>query len=141
MLAQTCARMRAGEASRAKAERGGELLQTPADRIVPAPLDGRERAQPLGPVGHDPLGRPRGRRTLVGDEIDDSEIRLVTDAAHDRDRAGVHGARHGLVVEGLQILERAAAACQDQHVAVRAPGEAQRIDDLAGCKHALHATG
>ena len=105
-----------------------------------APLDRREGAQPLGAVGYDALRRAgRRRRALVGDEIDDREIDLVTDAAYDRDRAGVNGAGHGLVVERLQILERAAAAREDQHVAVSAaPGEAQRIDDLAGRGHALH---
>ena len=97
---------------------GGGASRTAQRRLASA-----KRAQPLGAVRHDALGRTRGRRrALVGDEVGDREVHLVADAAHDGNRAGEDGACDRLVVERPQVLERAAAARDDQHVAVPARG-------------------
>ena len=86
----------------------------PARRCARAP----ERLQAGEAVGHDQLGGRRGRRRArIGDEVGDGEVHLVADAADDRQRAGMDRARQLLVVEGPQVLERAAAARQDEHVA------------------------
>ncbi len=72
-----------------------------------------------GPVGHDQLGRAGGRRRArVGDESAIVKSISWPTPLTTGMRAGVDGARHALVVEGPQVLERAAAARQDQHVAL-----------------------
>ena len=63
----------------------------------------------------------RGGGAPVGDEFGDGEVGLVADPGHDRDRAGVDRARQPFVVERPQVLDRAAAAAQDEHVAFIAP--------------------
>ncbi len=82
-------------------------------------LERAQCAQVLGAVRHAAFGRARGRRcALVGDEVGDRDVGLVADAADDRNAARVDRARDGFLVERHQVLERAAAAGEDQHVAV-----------------------
>src|SRR5580700_10670755 len=75
--------------------------------------------QPLTGIGNYQLcGAGRGWRAQVSHEIRDREVDLVADAGHDWNRAAEYRARHALVVEGPQILERAAAARDNQHIAL-----------------------
>ncbi len=112
----------------------------PRAQALAQSAQGRE---PCFTIGHDDLrGRGRRRRAHVGDEIGDGEIDLVADAADDGDGRGGDGARHRLVVEGPQILERAAAAGQNEHVALGPPaGQAYCRHDLRGGRCALHGHG
>src|SRR5918997_775607 len=57
-----------------------------------------------------------GGGAAVGGEVDQRGVRLVPDRADQRDRALGGGAHHGLLVEGHEVLEAAAAARDDQHV-------------------------
>ncbi len=65
---------------------------------------------------HELGGGGRRRGAQVGGEIDEGHVGLVADAAHDLDRRRPHGTHDALVVEGPEILERAAAAADDEHV-------------------------
>jgi hypothetical protein len=59
----------------------------------------------------------RGRRAAVRGEVGDREVGLVAYPDDDRNRACAQRARDRLLVEGPQVLDRAAAAHQQQHVA------------------------
>ena len=84
-------------------------------------------------------GSGRGRRACVSGEIGDGEIGLVADAHHHGDRAGADGARQRLFVELPQVLDRAAAAHEEQHVALGAPpGALEHGDHPVGRACALH---
>ncbi len=77
---------------------------------------------------------------MVGGEVGDGHVGLVADARHHRHGAGADRPRHGLVVEGHQVLERPTAAHQQHHLhAARATGAAQRGDD--GLRSALPLHG
>jgi len=74
------------------------------------------------------FGRRRGcGRPQVGHEVGDGEIGFVPDAADHRHRAGGDGARQRLVVESPQVLDRAAAAHQQDEVDRRRPRVACQI--------------
>ena len=100
-------------------------------------------------VGHDQLGRDRRRGGPdVGRELRERHVRLVADADHDRPRMRGDGAHDGLLVEGPEVLERAAAAGEDDDVhgaprgRVRPAAEAaQRADDGLLGTRALHLAG
>ena len=71
-------------------------------------------------VGHDELGRDRRRRRAhVGGELRERHVRLVAHADDDRARVRRDRAHDGLLVEGPQVLERAAAAGEDDDVDAR----------------------
>ena len=96
--------------------------ETPARAASEASGEIRKRRQPLGGVGDDQLGGGRGRRCAhVGGEIGDGEVDFMPDAAHDGNRGCDDGPRQALIVECPQILERAAAAGEDEDVAFGAP--------------------
>ena len=116
------------------------FAETPASAACEPCGEACKGRQPLAGVGDDELGGGRGRRrTQVGGEIGDGEIDLVADAADDGNRGCDDGARQALVVERPQILERAAAAGEDEHVALGpAAGERERRNDLRGRLCALH---
>src|SRR5690606_37000109 len=99
--------------------------------------------QPLVAVGHHELGCPRGRGCAqVGDEIGDREIDLVPDGAHRGNGAGRDGPGDRLLVEGPQVLEGAAAAPDDEHVAFGARRRGpERPDELARRGLSLHGGG
>ena len=63
-------------------------------------------------------GGRRRRRAQVGDEVGDGEVGLVADRGDHGDAAGEDRARHRLLVERPQVLERAAAARDDDDVDV-----------------------
>ena len=103
----------------------GERLAHRGDDVLQPPLG-------LGPVGDDQLGRGRRRGgAQVGGEIADGIVDLVADGRDDRDFGRTDGAREGFVIEGPQVLGRAAAASENDDVglffAVERP---QRLDHL-----------
>ena len=74
----------------------------------------------------------------VGDEIGDGEIHLVADAGDDGQAEPGDRARKPLVIECPEILERSAAAHQEQHVDLGSPvREREHGRDLAGRARAL----
>src|SRR6267143_4103111 len=91
-------------------------------------------------LAHDQLGRRgRRRRAKVGDEIGDREVHFVAHGRHDghlrrRDRPG-----DDFFVEGPEILERAAAAADDDDVdAAERVEVAEPLGDLLGRAFSLH---
>jgi hypothetical protein len=94
----------------------------------------------LAEIRHDPLGRVGWRRRpQIGHVVHQRRIRFVADRRDDRRTAGEDGPAERLVGEGQEVLERAAAAGQDDHVhrgvAVEHP---QRVEDLRDRVDALH---
>ena len=80
-------------------------------------LEGLKRVQLARGRGRDQLRRRgRRRRAQVGGEIGQGDVGLVADTAHDVHRRGANRANDALVVERPQILERAAAAADDEDV-------------------------
>ena len=78
----------------------------------PAP---RTADEELRPIRDDDLGGGgRRRRPDVGGEVGQRDVRLVADAADDRDPMGDDGPDDRLVVERPEVLERPAAAGQDR---------------------------
>ena len=74
----------------------------------------------LGAHRHRHLGGAgRRRRAHVGGEVDQRPVGLVADRRDERDRARRRGAHDDLLVEAPEILDRAAAARDDQHVRPR----------------------
>ncbi len=70
-----------------------------------------------GCVGDDLLaGIGRRRRPPVGDEVEQGLVDVVADGADDRGACSGDGADHRLVGEGQQLLERPAAAGDDDDV-------------------------
>jgi len=87
-------------------------------------------------------GGGRRRRADVGDEIADREIGFVADARDDRQLRMKYGARDDLLVERPQVVERAAAAADDQHVDVRMRiRRPNRRRDFARGARTLHRRG
>ena len=90
---------------------------------------------------HDDLGRRRRRgRPQVGNQVRQRDVHLVADGRDDRHRAGRDRPRHGLLVEGPQVFNRAAAAPDDDDVdAFDAPDVAERPRDVGRRGVALDA--
>ena len=91
-------------------------------------------------------GRRRRRRAPVGGKIDQRDVGLVADRGNQRDHAGGRRAHHDLLVERPQVLERTAAARDDDQIRARQrPAFRQRVEafdrvgDFAGRGLALHA--
>src|ERR1700730_3966605 len=91
-------------------------------------------------IRHHQLRGPRaggGRR--IGREVRDGEVDLVPDSRDHGQAARADGARDPFVVERPQILERAAAAREDQHLALGARrGGLQRRDQRRHGSRPLH---
>jgi len=130
---------------RAQQSRAG--VQALFERLDPACPGARDppaqrlgAAHQLAPVGRGERRRGgRRRRSLVGGEVGDGEVGLVTHAADHRNRRGRHRARDRLVVERPEILDRTATANQQQHLALAPPrGSRQRRDDRCRRVDPLH---
>ena len=106
-------------------EPAGKDVDVPRDRLA---------------VGRDELrGTGRRRRADVGDEVADREVGLVAHGGDDRQRGVDHRARDLLVVERPQVLDRAAAPSDDQHVDLRTRvRRTDRLHDARGRGLALH---
>lgn len=126
------------------------LMQTPAGHgdAVAGGLQSflarsRKLVEQFLPRADDELGRcRRRRRTQIRDEIGDREIRFVADGGDHRHGAGGDCARDGLLVEGPQILERAAATRQNYDLRPLAASKIfERAADRFDRSLALHQRG
>ena len=136
--------------------RGGPAGRSPASRRcaahVQAPRQGIAAVGPASPGAaaaspsrlRGQFGRGgRRRRAQVGAEVGDGDVGLVADAAHDGHWAARRSRARALVVEGPQVLDRAAAAHQQDHVDRAALGQARTATrsaatSSAGACGALH---
>ena len=119
----------------------GALALEPARqrRSQPLPAD-LDDAQLLGHVGDDELGGV-GRRggADVGDQVEQRLVGLVADRRHDGGPALRDGTDQALVGERQQVLDRPAAAGDDDHVDALVAVEAvDRGDHLGRGARALH---
>ncbi|KPW14438.1 Uncharacterized protein ALO42_05453 [Pseudomonas syringae pv. atrofaciens] len=88
------------------------------------------------------FGGSGGRRcTHVGDKVADGHIGFMPDSADNRRHARVDGAGDGFFVEAPQVLQRAAATCQDQSIEAPAVGQLQCADNLVDRLAALNGCG
>ncbi len=103
-----------------------------------------ESAPQFDGVGRQQFGCPaRSGRAEIGGEIGDGEIDLMAHGAdHWADR-GANGPGQGFVVEGLEVLDRAAAPAENNGVGGRQVGVdgRQRLDYFSGGLVALHRNG
>ncbi len=115
---------------------GPELAQ---DRAVePLPQAG-DPPEEIGPDRHRDLGGG-GRRGCppVGGEIDQRVVGLVSHGRDQRDRRGGRGAHDDLLVEGPEILDRAATPGDDHDVRPRDPPARRQGREAAdGGRHLL----
>ena len=118
-----------------------ETLHAPVRARPPAARAADRCARELVLPRHDQFGgRRRRRRADVGDEIGDRDVGLVADRRDDRHRRGGDRARDDFLVERPEVLDRPAAASDDDDVDARhAADGAQPARDLAGRAFALHA--
>ena len=125
---------RAGDAGERRPRQ--QLVQPPSSRCRRArSADATPSRQGVDVAGelvlapHDELGGRRWRRRAqVGDEVGDGDVGLVADRGDDRHRRGGDRPGDGLFVERPEILERSAAAADDDHVDAvdaRRPGAAR----------------
>ena len=129
-----------GRASRGRAWRG--RVRHDAER---RPRSSSLRHQ-LGTDRHRHFGRSRRRRRAhVRGEVDQSRVGLMTHSRDERDRRFRRGPHDFLLVEGPQILDRAAAASNDQQVGtrhgaagLRAPKPRMACSDLGRCTLTLN---
>jgi hypothetical protein len=63
-------------------------------------------------------GGGRGGGAQVGRKIGDGEIGFMADAGDDGDRRGVDGAGNAFFIEGPEVFDAAAAATDDDRVAI-----------------------
>ena len=113
----------------------GLLAGQPAAQHVAEPVPGGvDEPQLLGDVGDDQLGGVGGRGGAdVGDQVEQRRVLLVADRGDDRRAELVDGADQRLVGERQQVLDRAAAAGDHDHVDVGVPLEpGQRLHHLGG---------
>ncbi len=140
-------RLRARDHPGEPAQVAAAAVDQPGERPGVAPREVVEVGQEVEAHRHRHLGRARRRgRAPVGGMVDQRHVGLVADRGNERDRALGGGPHHDLLVEAPQILDRAAAAGDDQHVRPRdRPVGRQRVEaadrgrDLLGRALALHA--
>src|SRR5438552_18597862 len=94
----------------------------------------------VSPMRGRDLRRLRGRvSVMVGDEVRDRRIDLVTDAGDDRDLGRGDGAGKDFFVEFPQVFERTTAAREENQLGDReAVDVRERLRDLRGDAGALH---
>jgi len=129
---------------------GLEAAQEEAGPVQARAHRGRELAGELGHLAGqglaalgDELGGGAGRgRAQVGGEVGEGPVYLVADGADHGDPGGGDGAHDGLVGEGEEVLQGAAAAAHDEDVAqVVAVGPLDLRGDLARRGLALDGRG
>ncbi len=141
LLQQSRARMHELQSRRRGVEAIREHAQLASHPHEQAIGGTRKRFQTGGPIRHDELRRARGSRgPRIRNEIGNGEVDLVPDAAHHGNRARMNRARDALIVESPEVLEAAAAARDDQHIALRPRvfADTQRADDPRNRDRALN---
>ena len=135
-----------GQGAHRRAQLGAPRLLAAVPAGERAPREAVDARQQLHAHRHRHLGgRGRRRRAHVGGEVDERHVGLVPDRGDQRDHARGHGPHHDLLVERPQVLERAAAARDDEEVGpADRPVQRQRVEamdgggDLLGGAVALH---
>ena len=108
LLLQSYARMRDLQAPLKRCHAYSAGAQFPAHGGEQPLAGALEHFQARAAIGGDEFcSARRGGGAHVRDEVCDGEIDLVPDAAHDRHRTGVDGAREMLIVKSPQVLQRA----------------------------------
>src|SRR6185503_5062658 len=100
----------------------------------------------LGADRHRHLGGGGGRRgTAIGDKVDEGCVGLVSHRGDQRDATFGGGTYDDFLVEGPEVFEAAATACDDEEVRARhrcigshAVEAANGARDLLGCAFTLH---
>ena len=96
------------------------LLARPRHRLDETALQSQRLCDEIGAHRHRHLGGGgRGRGAAVGGVVDERRVGLVADGGDERDGAGGGGAHHRFVGEGQQVLDRTAAARDDEDVRAR----------------------
>ena len=117
---------RAGSARVAARSSVRRMLHAALPRADLARSQRRDRRQQLGAHRHrDFGGGGRRRRAPVGRKIDQRDVGLVADRGNERDHALGRRPHHDLLVERPQVLERAAAARDDDQVRAAAARRAR----------------
>jgi len=98
---------------------------------------------PFGLVGHHNFGGARGRWCAdIGDKIGNSEIDFVPDGADDRQRTRGNRPCNDFFIKRPQVLQRAAATANDEHIAlVPSYGRRNRLDNLVCGRYTLYGSG
>jgi hypothetical protein len=109
LAAPASGRRSSSSRSRARLAIRARQCRARCERSPEAPKLGEHRNRNFG-------GGRRGRSAAVGGMVDQRGVGLVADSGDQRDRAFGGGADHLLLVERPQILDRAAAASDDQKV-------------------------
>ena len=101
----------------------------------------RERGEDVGPVGRGRLrGGGRRGRAVIGHEIAQRDVGLVSDRGDHRHGRARHRAGDALGIEGPQVLPRAAAPADDGDVEILDPAEQrERLADRLLGAVALHS--
>ena len=93
-------------------------------------------------AGNDAGSGGRSRRAMVGDQVGEREVHLVSHGRNRGNRAVRDRPSHALVVERPEILARPAAAADDQHVRLAPARHArERRHERLGRRLALHGGG
>ena len=139
----------AGERAGERAQIGAEAVRKAQDRAAAPPVEVRDRGEEgLGRTGaaNSAAAVGVGARTSAAWSIRVQSVSWPT-AAMERDHAAGGRAHHRFIVEAHEVLERAAAARDDQHVGTRhgPPIDGERVEavdrggDLGGGGLALNA--
>ena len=137
---RACPRSRTRSRARAAATRADAArVDIAASTPLAEPIDARDEL--VLPRDDHLRGRRRRRRAQVGDEVGDRDVGLVADGRDHRHRAAGDRARHDLLVERPEILDRSAAAPDDDDVDARRPCAIARepAGDVERGAFALHA--
>src|SRR6202163_550722 len=140
LLLQPYPRMRELQAPLGALEARAIRAQLAAHTRAQAQRGARQDLETRAAIRHHQLRGPRGGGgARIGREVRDGEVDLVPDPRDHGQAARAYGARDPVVVERPQILERAAAAGEDQHLALGARrGGLQRRDQRRHGGRPLH---
>src|ERR1700719_2187169 len=140
LLLQPYSRMREFQAPLGALEARAIRAQLAAHTRAQAQRGARQDLETRAAIRHHQLRGPRGGGgARIGREVRDGEVDLVPDPRDHGQAARAYGARDPFVVERPQILERAAAAGEDQHFALGARrGGLQRRDQRRDGGRPLH---
>ena len=125
------------------AAKKGLSAQSARNRLAAYQFQGEDVFKSVSVLSGGELSRLRGRRgPLVARKVGEREVRLVADGRDDGNLRGVDGTHDGLLVEGPEVLHRAAATADDQHIdGVLLVEEGDGRGDLRGCLLALDEHG
>ena len=113
------------------------FVHAAAQATLHAGIETGDFRQEIGAHGHGLFSGSRRRgRAQVGGMIDQRRVRLVAHGGDHGNAAGRHGTHHDFLVEAPQVLERAAAAGDDDDV-----GLASHVIEAGNGRGHLRGTG